>query len=141
MNAGIFDAIRASGLFSVDPDIGIGQLPIPPLMREMLMETEIDNSEALAKYYRLLLFITRIISCVTLSRGTQNDQTIETVRRFLAENRALVVATFKRQAKVGGVSFDDAGVNIEELVELFTLLISMTDFLDVSLFPKLLEST
>ena len=25
MNAGIFDAIRASGLFSVDPDIGIGQ--------------------------------------------------------------------------------------------------------------------
>ena len=26
MNAGIFHAIRASGLFSVDPDIGVGKL-------------------------------------------------------------------------------------------------------------------
>ena len=26
MNAGIFQAVRASGLFSVDPDIGIGML-------------------------------------------------------------------------------------------------------------------
>ena len=100
----------------------------------MLIEAEIDNPEALAKYYRLLLFLTRIISCVTLSRGTQNDHTIESVRGFLSENRALVVATFKRQARIGGVSFDDAGINIEELVELFTLLISMTNFLDVSFF-------
>lgn len=38
---------------------------------------------------------------------------------------------FKRQARIGGVSFDDAGVDIEELVELFMLLIGMTDFLDV----------
>lgn len=49
------------------------------------------------------------------------------------ENRALVVAVFKRQARIGGITFDDAGVNIEELVELFILLISMTDLLAVSL--------
>ena len=29
------------------------------------------------------------------------------------------------------MSFDDAGVDIEELVELFMLLITMTGFLDV----------
>lgn len=27
MNAGLFSAIRASGLFSVDPDIGVGWFP------------------------------------------------------------------------------------------------------------------
>lgn len=92
---------------------------------------EIDNADALANYYRLLLFITRLIVSVVLSRGPQNDQAIQSSRVFVADNRALVVATFKRQAKIGGVSFDDAGVNIDELVELFTLLISMTDFLNV----------
>ncbi len=41
---------------------------------------------------------------------------------------------FKRQARIGGVSFDDAGagVDVDELVELFVLLIAMTEFLDVS---------
>lgn len=37
------------------------------------------------------------------------------------------------------MSFDDAGVNIEELVELLVLLIAMTDFLDVSQAAKFLS--
>lgn len=98
----------------------------------MLTQSEIDNPEALAKYYRLLLSIARIITSVVLTRGPQNEQTVENAKTFLTENRPLVVATFKRQARVGGVSFDDAGVDIEELVELFMLLIAMTDFLNVS---------
>ena len=96
------------------------------------MMSEIDNTDALAKYYRLLLSLARVITSVVLSRGSQNEQSIESARAFLIENRALVVAIFKRQARIGGVSFDDAGVDIEELVELFMLLIAMTDFLDVS---------
>jgi len=69
-----------------------------------------------------------------LSRGPQNGQTIESAKGFLVENRPLVVAMFKRQARIGGVSFDDAGagVDIDELVELFVLLIAMTEFLSVS---------
>ena len=112
--------------------------PITVLRKSLILttEVEIDNADALANYYRLLLFITRLIVSVVLSRGTQNDQAIQSSRAFLADNRALVVATFKRQAKIGGVSFDDAGVNIDELVELFTLLISMTDFLNVR-YPSL----
>lgn len=100
--------------------------------RFLLTNSEIDNSEALAKYYRLLLSLARVITAVVLSRGSQNEQTIESAKAFLTENRPLVVATFKRQARIGGVSFDDAGVDIEELVELFILLIVMTEFLDVS---------
>lgn len=53
-------------------------------------------------------------------------------RTFLTEHRALVIATLKRQARLGGVSFDDAGVDIEELVELFVFLISKADYLQVS---------
>ena len=98
----------------------------------ILTNSEIDNPEALSKYYRLLLSITRVITAVVLSRGPQNEQTIESAKVFLTENRPLVVSVFKRQAKIGGVSFDDAGVDIEDLVELFMLLITMTGFLDVS---------
>lgn len=118
-NAGLFPVIRASGLFSVDPDIGI----------------EIDNPEALAQYYRLLLAITRIVTSVTLSRGAQNEAMIAQARGFLVENRALVVSVFKRDAKIGGVSFDDkggSGGSVGELVELFGVLIEMTGFLEVS---------
>ena len=96
-----------------------------------LISTEIDNPDALAKYYRLLLSIARVITSVVLSRGPENEQTIESAKAFLTENRPLVVSMFKRQARIGGVSFDDAGVDIEDLVELFVLLIAMTGFLDV----------
>ena len=75
--------------------------------------------------------IARVITSVVISRGPQNDQTIDSAKGFLTENRPLVVSLFKRQARIGGVSFDDAGVDIEELVELFVLLIAMTGFLDV----------
>lgn len=97
----------------------------------MLTNLEIDNPEALAKYYRLILSIARVITSVVISRGSQNEQTIESAKVFLTENRPLVVSVFKQQARIGGVSFEDAGVDIEELVELFMLLIAMTGFLDV----------
>ena len=103
------------------------------LEENILTTSEIDNPEALAKYYRLLLSITRVITSVVLSRGPQNELTIESAKAFLSENRPLVVSMFKRQARIGGVSFDDAGVDIEALVELFMLLIAMTGFLDVGL--------
>ena len=93
---------------------------------------EIDNPEALSKYYRLLLSLTRVIAAIVLSRGAQNEQTIDSAREFLSENRPLVVSIFKRQARIGGVTFDNEGVDIEDLVELLVLLIAMTNFLDVS---------
>lgn len=130
MNSGLFQAVRGSGLFSVDPDIGVGKC-CSPAKTAILTNVEIDNPEALAKYYRLLLSIARVITSVVLSRGPQNEQSIESAKVFLTENRPLVVSMFKRQARIGGVSFDDAGVDIEDLVELFMLLIGMTGFLDV----------
>ena len=138
MAAGLLHAIHVSGLFSVDPDIGVGKSGACYLLRSeetLLTGSEIDNPDALAKYYRLLLFITRIVACIVLVRGPQNTQSIDSGRSFLQDNRALVVAVYKRQAKLGGVSFDDAGINIEELANLFTLLVAMTNFVEVGENP------
>ena len=94
---------------------------------------EIDNPDAMKKYYELLLSVVRVITSVVLSRGPQNGQTIDQARMFLAENRAGIIAIFKRQAKISGVLAGDAGADLDELVEFYVLLMTMTNFLDVSL--------
>lgn len=76
-----------------------------------------------------------------VSRGPQNQQTIEQTKQFLAENRTLVVSVFKRQAGIGigGASVSALGDDdstmarvVEELVELLVLLMTRTEFIDVS---------
>lgn len=101
----------------------------------MLTEVEMDNPEALGKYYHLILSITRVICSVVLSRGPQNEQTLDQAKSFLMENRALVVAIFKLQARVGAVTFESMGVNVDGIAELFVLLITFTGFLDVRAAP------
>ncbi|KAI9842542.1 MAG: hypothetical protein M1837_007055 [Sclerophora amabilis] len=112
LNAGLFQAIHESGLFAVDPDLGI----------------DIDNSDALKKYYELLLAVIRIINTAVLSRA-QHEQTIDQARKFVSKNRYSMVAVFKRHARIGGARTDMTG-DLEELVENFVLLISMTGFLE-----------
>ncbi|KAL8716655.1 MAG: hypothetical protein Q9225_006036, partial [Loekoesia sp. 1 TL-2023] len=96
MNAGLFQMVRESGLFSVDPDLGIS----------------IDNPDALAKYYKLLLSVVRVMASVVMSRGPQNQQTINQAKLFLSENRSLVVAIFKRQARIGAAA-ESSMVDVE----------------------------
>ncbi|KAH0547601.1 hypothetical protein FGG08_000326 [Glutinoglossum americanum] len=115
LNAGLFQSVRDSQLFSVDPDLGL----------------DIDHPEALKKYYNLLLAVIRVINSAVLSKGSQNQHTIDQARRFLADNRYQIVAIFKRHAKIGGVHTDASG-DLENIVESFTLLISMTKFLEAS---------
>lgn len=50
---------------------------------------------------------------------------------FSNENRSLILATFKRQVKLGA-NADKMAIIIDELVELFTVLLMKTDFLTVS---------
>ncbi len=66
-----------------------------------------------------------------MSRGSQNQQTIDQAKQFLAETRPTIVAVFKRQARVGTAA-ESSAIDIEELVELLVLLMTMTDFIDVS---------
>lgn len=130
MNAGLFSAVRTSRLFSVDPDIGIGML-LDICLVAKADSLEIDNPDALTNYYKLLLSVIRVIASVVVSRGSQNEQTIDQARLFLSENRPTIVAIFKRQSKIGAKLFINMGTIVDELVELFTLMITMTGFLEV----------
>ncbi|KAI9758701.1 MAG: hypothetical protein M4579_002876 [Chaenotheca gracillima] len=112
LNAGLFQAVRESGLFAVDPDLGINM----------------GDYGALKNYYDLLLAVLRIINTAVLSRA-QHQQTIEQARKFILQNRHSMVAVFKRHANIGGVRKDKSG-DLEELVENYVLLISMTGFLE-----------
>lgn len=95
------------------------------------MNAEFDDSDALRKYFELMLSMTRIINAVVISRGQLNDQVKLHARKFLKENRQTIVAIFKRYAKVGGLQVD-SGTDLESLVDNFTLLISACGFIDVS---------
>ncbi|KAL8900187.1 MAG: hypothetical protein Q9207_005813 [Kuettlingeria erythrocarpa] len=131
INAGLFQSIRDSGLFSVDPDLGIGELKSIDFIRstQQLTVVAIDNAEALDKYYKLLLSVVRLIASVVMSRGSQNQQTIDQAKQFLAENRPTIVAVFKRQARIGTAA-ESSTIDVEELVELLVLLMTMTSFID-----------
>lgn len=86
-----------------------------------------------------MLSILRVINAVVLSRGQQNDQTVRQAREFLTQNRASMIAVFKRNANIGGVPTENIG-DLSDLVDNFTLLISACGFLEVSLYPMCLHS-
>ena len=93
-----------------------------------------DTPRALVRFHELLLALLRVVIAVVMTRGHQNEYTIDQARGFLIEYRPLIVATFKRQANIGGLKIDDE-TNIrllDEVVDCFVLLISLTDFLEVS---------
>jgi nuclear pore complex protein Nup205 len=105
------------------------------LGRAALISSEMDNPKAVQKYHHLLLAALRIIASIVISCGVQNAQALDQARGFLSEYRPLVVATLKRQANIGGfrdIASDDDLKVLDEVVDYFVLLISLTDFLEVS---------
>jgi nuclear pore complex protein Nup205 len=89
---------------------------------------DIDNPEALKKFFELMLSVLRIINSIILKY--QSDQTIKAAQEFLAENRPSIVGILKRFAGVGGVEIHGS-IDLDDLVDNLTLLISATNFLEV----------
>jgi len=114
VDAGFFQAVRDSALFTVDPDLGIG----------------FDNPKALRKYYELLSSMTRVIISTIVSRGLYNEQTLFQIRNFLKDYRPNVVGTFKRYAGVGGSVSGELTEALAPLVKAYTALLSLVDFVD-----------
>ncbi|EEQ32268.1 conserved hypothetical protein [Microsporum canis CBS 113480] len=114
LDAGLFQAVKESQLFSADPDIGI----------------DIDNSDALQRYYDLLLSVLQVIVSTVFARGLHNQAICDQTRTFLSENRQSMVGIFKRCAKSG--SLDDPNMKkcLENLAKSYTVLIASVDFLD-----------
>ncbi|KAG5291064.1 cullin, nuclear pore complex subunit Nup192 [Histoplasma capsulatum G186AR] len=113
LDAGLFQAVKESQLFATDPDIGI----------------DIDNPDALRKYYDLLLAVMRVIVSAVFARGLHNKQLLDQTRIFLSGNRQSMVGIFKRYAKVGGLDGGEVSETLEDLVKSYVALIDAVGFL------------
>lgn len=96
-----------------------------------LTEADIDNTDALRKYYELLDACLRVIVSAVFSRGLHNEQMMEQTRTFLTENRQGMVGIFKRFARISGTGNADHQGTLGSLVKSYMALITATDFLDV----------
>ena len=126
INAGLFQALRGCQLFSVDPDLGVGQYSSSTHhVCAALTEGKIgfNDPQALQKYYELLLDIVRVVVACILSRGPQNRQMIDAGKLFLLEARSIAVTVFKRHSGIGGKSIG----GLKPLVDLFVLLFALTE--------------
>ncbi|KAK1831758.1 nucleoporin Nup186/Nup192/Nup205 [Podospora conica] len=138
VQAGLFRALEASGVFAADPELEIGA----------------GDVRGLERHYGLLVTLARIVGAAVVARGAHN---VVQGRRFLVQHRGLVVHAMKRSAGIGAVG--SGGGNgggsvwgggrdsllggggdeeararleerIEELAEAFMLLITATSFLE-----------
>ena len=66
-----------------------------------------------------------------MSRGSQNQQTLDQGRSFLSENRLSILAVLKRSAGLGAGN-DRPEESLDDLADSFMLLMSITGFVDVS---------
>ena len=73
----------------------------------------------------------RVLCVALLSKGTQNEQTLELGRKFLSDNRLLILAVLKKSAGIA-TAVEGSAQSVDDLAESFMLLISITDFMDVS---------
>lgn len=97
-----------------------------------LAHPDIDNPDALRRYYDLLLSVVRVIVSTVFSRGIHNQQILDQTREFLSENRQGIVGVFKRHAKIGGLADNLPHGPLEDLVKSYVTLITAAGFLEVS---------
>ncbi|KAK0621490.1 nucleoporin Nup186/Nup192/Nup205 [Bombardia bombarda] len=90
LQANLFRALELSGVFAADPEL----------------EIDARNTRALEKHYGLLVSLARIVGAAVLARGSHN---VVQGRRFLTQNRTLVVHTLKRSAGIGTVGNGGGG--------------------------------
>lgn len=113
-NAGLFQSVRDSMLFTIDPDIGI----------------DMESRKALQQFFNLMLAVLQVVNAVVLTRGKQNEQTIRQVRNFLRDTRPSMVGVFKRNARLTAGNATN-GEDLADLVDNWTLLVSLAGFLEV----------
>lgn len=112
LNSGLFHSIKLSGLFASDPDL----IAVS------------ESTHGLSTHYTLLTSLLRLICSALLSKGAQNEQTLESGRRFLTENRGVILSILKKSAGMGGEGAHEEGV--QELADGFVMLMAFTGFCD-----------
>jgi len=73
----------------------------------------------------------RVICAIVLSRGPENEQTLDLGRTFLTDNKLSGIAVLKKSAGIG-THGEVSAQSVAELADSYMLLMSITGFLDVS---------
>lgn len=117
--ANMFRTLETSGLFAADPEL----------------QSDSQNSRALAQHYDMLTKVVRIIAAALMSRGSHNAVQ---GRKFLTDHRMLVTHTLKRSAGIGGAQTSDGlDERVGELADGLMVIIAATGFLEVSCRQRL----
>ncbi|KAF2225848.1 nucleoporin Nup186/Nup192/Nup205 [Elsinoe ampelina] len=118
LEAGIFSAIRDSGLFSADPELG-GEL--------------VEGDEALETFYTLLSSVLRVIATVVTVKGERNEGVAAAGRQFLVESRGCFLGVLKGARREGlGKGLEKV---LEEVQEGFEIVCWGTGFLEFDQNP------
>lgn len=97
------------------------------------MTLDIENPNALRKYYDLLLSVIHVIVSAVFSRGLDNQQILEQTRTFLTENRQNMVGIFKRHTKIGDSARSETNGALDDLIKSYVALITAVGFVEVCL--------
>lgn len=95
---------------------------------------------ALQKYYELLALALRLLLSVFISRGMQNLQSQQQIRAFLNESRLNILGALKRHQGINGEVPPTYRHTLQDVVKSYSGLISIADYLEVSLFTMTLTS-
>ncbi|KAF4551271.1 Nucleoporin NUP192-like protein [Elsinoe fawcettii] len=118
LESGIFSAVRDSGLFSADPELG-GEL--------------VEGDESLETFYTLLSAVLRVIAAVITVKGERNEGIAAAGRQFLTESRGCFLGVLKG-ARRGGAGKGLEKV-LEEVQEGFEVVFWGTGFLEYDQNP------
>ncbi|KKY21168.1 putative nuclear pore complex subunit [Phaeomoniella chlamydospora] len=115
LDSGLLPAIRGSLLFNADPDMGL----------------DIDNPEALQKYYSLLASVLSLLASTFVHRGAHNEQIQNQMRQFLLDHRSHMTGMFKRYSGIGASESKHTSNELDDIIRSYTALLTMTSFVEI----------
>ncbi|KAF2156951.1 hypothetical protein K461DRAFT_309153 [Myriangium duriaei CBS 260.36] len=114
LEAGLFPAVRESGLFAADPELGDVQ----------------GEEAALTRYYTLLAGVLRVVGAVVCVKGKRNEGVQRAGRAMVGESRACLVAVLKAGRKGGNGWGKETKDVLREVEEGWVTLVWGTDWLE-----------
>ena len=96
-----------------------------------LTSADIENSNALEKFFELMSSVLRLINSAVLSLGKQNSQIMKQALNFMHQNRASLTGVLKK--KINDKFLNSNRISIlDDVVDNITLLARISGFVKVS---------
>jgi nuclear pore complex protein Nup205 len=110
IQCGLFEVLQSCHFLNMDLDVGI----------ELEAGTVTDMYRV--SFYEILSPVFQVLCALILSMGAENDPVLSRGRQFLDGHQQLIVAILKKDVRAEG------GDQLQELVKLLVLLISLTGY-------------